>query len=293
MEKYYRFAGVELAIDIPRERMYEQERTLGAFRVDSVESPHRFTYRFCDRLEPPSGELEAVPPGVRIYRDGSRRIAYVGTVHNGWELAYIRTTHEGRDHQVQVLSASYPGPIGVKAVLNSLEIERLVTEAGGFVFHCAYIAVGDRAVLFTAPSGVGKSTQAELWRTLRGAEIVNGDRAVVRIDGNRVLACGIPFSGSSTYCRNRELEVAAIVYLGQAPVTSIRRLRGYAAFTRIWEGCSVHTWEPEQMKAVSALVAAAAGSVPVYHMPCTPDESAVEALEKMLTKGEDHEHQKQ
>ena len=87
--------------------------------------------------------------------------------------------------------------------------------------------------------------------------------------------------------------MAAIVYLGQAPVTSIRRLRGYAAFKRIWEGCSVHTWEPEQMKAVSALVAATAGYVPVYYMPCTPDESAVEALENMLTKGENHEYQKQ
>ena len=289
MEKHYRFAGIEITIDIPGEYMYENERNLASFRVDAVTDPHRFRYRLCDSLDSPTGPCIAIRPGLRVYRDGERRISYVGTVHESWEHACTRALHDGKDHQVQVQSAFYPERISAKAVLNSLELERLVTEGDGFLFHCAYVAVEDRAILFTAPSGVGKSTQAELWRTLRCAEIVNGDRAVLRFTGGRVLASGIPFSGSSSYCLNRELEVAAIVYLGQAPVTTIRRLKGYGAFARIWEGCSVHTWDPEQMARVSALAAKIAGAVPIYHLMCTPDESAVNILENAMRKGMPHE----
>lgn len=286
MEKHYRFAGIEITIDIPGEHMYENERNLAPFRVDAVTDPHRFRYRLCDSLDSPTGPCIANRPGLRVYRDGERRISYVGTVHESWEHACTRALHDGKDHQVQVQSAFYPERISAKAVLNSLELERLVTEGDGFLFHCAYVAVEDRAILFTAPSGVGKSTQAELWHSLRGAEIVNGDRAVLRSTGGRVLASGIPFSGSSSYCLNRELEVAAIVYLGQAPVTTIRRLKGYGAFSRIWEGCSVHTWDPEQMARVSALAAEIAGAVPIYHLMCTPDESAVNILEHAMRKGD-------
>ena len=282
MEKHYRFAGVSITVDIPREHMFEAEGNLAPFRVETGGDGHRFRYQLCDRLDEPEGTLTAALPGLLVYRDGGRRITYVGTVTSGWENAYMRAAHDGKDHHIQVVNRNDSCRLSPKVVLNSIEIERLVTEAEGFVLHCAFVAVGDRAVLFTAPSGVGKSTQAELWRRLRSAEIVNGDRAVVRCAGGRVLASGIPFSGSSSDCRNRELEVAAIVYLEQAPVTSIRRLKGYRAFRCIWEGCSVNTWEPGQMECVSALAARAAGAVPVYHMPCTPDGSAVLALENAM-----------
>lgn len=285
MQKHYCFAGVEITVDIPDDRMYAQDRSLEAFRVEAVRDPHVFTFDTVEVLEAPEGEWTATLPGLRVYRDGNRHITYVGAAEENWENSYLRVLHEGKSHQVQVRAAVYPGRIGVKAVLNSLEAERLVTQAHGFVFHCSYIAVGDRAILFTAPSGTGKSTQADLWHALRGAEIINGDRAVIRCPDHRVMACGIPFSGSSSYCGNRELEIAAIVYLGQAPVTSIRRLRGYTAFARIWEGCSVNTWETKEMARVSDLAARVAASVPVYYLPCTPDESAVKALENALREG--------
>ena len=82
------------------------------------------------------------------------------------------------------------------------------------------------------------------------------------------------------------LPLEAIVYLGQAPVTTIRRMRGYEAFSRIWEGVSVNTWDKTDMELVSHVVQRIAQQVPVFHMPCTPDESAVDVLEQELKKGE-------
>ena len=282
MEKYYAFAGVGVAVDLPEDRMYTDDRSLGAFAVDSLDQPHRFRFSLTDRLRKPEGELIANPPEFLVYQEGDWSVRYVGSVSRSWEGAYIRAAHRGREHDIQLLASKFPSKVGAKTVLNAIAAEHLIARAGGYVFHCSYIDVGGKAVLFTAPSGTGKSTQADLWARYRGTEIVNGDRAAVRLESGIACACGVPFSGSSVYCRNRDLPLAAIVYLAQAPETTIRRLRGYEAFRRVWEGVSVNTWDPEDLKLVSEAVTQTAVSVPVFYLACTPDESAVTALEQAL-----------
>lgn len=286
MEKYYSFAGIDVSVSIPEERMYTEERHLKPFRVASVSEPHRFRFSIVDSLDPPQGECLAAPGGFRVYREGDHAVRYIGSVKDSWEPAYARVAHCGKDHDVQLLSSQYPDRVGAKTVLSCMAVEHLVTEAGGVVFHSAYICHNNRAILFTAPSETGKSTQAELWRTLRGAEIINGDRSVLRWMDGKAYACGIPFAGSSEYCLDRTLPLAAVVYLGQAPVTSIRRLRGYEAFARLWEGCSINTWDAEDMRAASETVTHVAAAVPVFHLPCTPDGSAVTALENALKEAQ-------
>lgn len=282
MERHYRFAGVEMTICMPEEQFYTDEARLGPFAVETVTEPHVFRFAVREALDPPAGECIAAEPTFQLFSDGPRRIRYVGSVQHSLRGAYIRACHEGRRHDVQVLADKISERFGVKTVLNAIEAEHLIARAGGFVFHCSYIEWQGRAILFTAPSATGKSTQAELWHRLRSAEIINGDRAAVRVAGGEILAEGIPFAGSSDYCSNRSLPLAAVVYLGQAPVTSIRRMRGFEAFARVWEGCSVNTWDKEDVSMVSAAVEKLAASVPVYHLTCTPDESAVLALENVL-----------
>ena len=281
MERYYGFAGMEFAISMPEERFYTEERRLEAFALDAVTDPYRFRFDTVRALPDPQGEMIVCQPNFTIYALPEGHVRYIG----GKE-PYIRAEHTGRQHTVQVLESGYTQKIGTKTVLESMEVEHLVAQNRGFLFHCAYIDYGGKAILFTAPSETGKSTQAELWREYRGAEIINGDRAAVRLVDGQLLAEGIPFAGSSQYCKNRSLPIAAIVYLGQAPKTSIRKVRGYEAFSKIWEGISVNTWDKEDMELVSEVVQTVARQVPVFHLPCTPDESAVIALEDALRREE-------
>lgn len=282
MERHYRFAGVELTVSMPEERAYTDEIHLGPFAVDNVNDPHVFRFDVVNKLDAPEGICIVKEPAFCVYSDGKRRIRYIGSLGRSIDDAYIRVCQQGRTYDVQLLAKWFPNHIGAKTVLNSIEAEHLIARTGGFVFHCSYIEWNGKAILFTAPSETGKSTQADLWNRHRGAEIINGDRAAVRVVNGQILAEGIPFAGSSQYCKNRSLSVDAIVYLGQAPQTSIRRLRGYEAFARVWEGISVNVWDKTDMEMVSSAVQKVAMSVPIYHLPCTPDESAVIALERAL-----------
>lgn len=282
MKKYYRFAGCGIEVEIEDAMMYETEGCLQPFSADCVENAHRFHFRIVDALEPPGGECLVNQGGFRLYREDGWDVRYIGSVQTSWEPAYIRAAHRGREHRVQLKRSEYAGRVNVNSVLNSISAEHLIARAGGFVFHCAYIQRQGRAILFTAPSGTGKSTQAALWNSLRGTPIINGDRAAVRITEAGILAEGIPFSGSSVHCENRSLPLEAIVYLKQAPRTTIRQLRGYEAFARVWEGVSVNTWDKTDMELVSDAVERTAAGIPVYCLSCTPDESAVAALERVL-----------
>lgn len=279
MQKRYRFAGLEFQIEMPEDCAYKDEWNLAFFRTDAVQDPHRCWFEYVDELTVSSGNCCLKQPNFEQYLSPTGHVRYLGGVH-----PYIRAEHNEKEHFVQIKRNAYTSVIGVKTVLESLEIEHLIARNNGFIFHCSYIDHNGKAILFTAPSETGKSTQADLWHELRGAEIINGDRAAVRLAEGVLLAEGIPFAGSSQYCKNRSLPIEAIVYLGQAPTTSIRKVRGYEAFSKIWEGVSVNTWDKKDMELVSAVVQQVAERIPIYHLPCTPDESAVIALEEALRK---------
>lgn len=281
MVREYRFAGLEFRVEMEDSLMYRNEHRLAPFAVDTVTDPHHFRFEVVEQLPEPAGAMIANLPDLAVYALDGGHVRYIGSGSYA-----LRAEHRGKDHFVQVKKNAFTGTIGTKTVLECMEAEHLIARNQGFLFHCSYIDHDGKAILFTAPSETGKSTQAELWKNLRGAEVINGDRAAVRLVDGQLLAEGIPFSGSSQYCKNRSLPIAAIVYLGQAPQTSIRRMRGYEAFSKIWEGVSVNTWDKVDMELVSYVVQQAAQRIPVFHLPCTPDESAVIALEQALRKQE-------
>lgn len=285
MEKYYQFAGVELEVSIPEQWMYQEERRLEVFRADRLQNPHRFRFELVEALTPPGGRIIASFPDYRVYEEGGAHVRYIGSVAQGWEHAYMRAEHSGKAHRVQMKAVEKIRGFGVQSVLNALETEHLVLEAGGVILHASFVEVQGKGILFTAPSQTGKSTQAELWRRFRGAGIINGDRAVMRLVAGVPLAAGLPFAGSSEYCENRTVPLAAIVCLRQAPATEIHPLRGIAAFRRVWEGCCVNTWNQDDLNRAVDIVRELISRVPVFELACTPDETAVTALEQALEGG--------
>lgn len=278
MKKCYQFAGIGICVHIPDDRMYADDRHLTPFRVEQPEDPEIFHFELVPDLLPPQGDFVAANGSLRVYDDAY----YLGSVLEGWEQAYAQVLSHGKQHRVLLKEREFPRRIGTNTVLSVLRAEHLTATHGGFVFHSAMIQVGGKAILFTAPSGTGKSTQAALWEQHRSARIINGDRSAVRWVGEQAFACGIPFAGSSNICKNETLPLGAVVYLKQAPGNRLRRLQGAEAFRRVWEGCSVNIWDKADVAAVSETVRQVVCAVPVLELACTPDERAVACLEETL-----------
>lgn len=282
MKRFYQVCGVTISVCMDDSLWSAEERSMAPFRTEASVADHIYDFEMVDVLKEPEGCPVTWADNAMVYQNQDVQIRYIGASQREWNHAYIRVAHRGNYHSAHLLRSQYQDKIGIKAVMTAIGFEHLIARAGGYILHCSYVVHNGRAILFTAPSETGKSTQAELWKEFRGARIINGDRAAVRTVDGVPMAEGIPFAGSSQYCLNESWPLAAVVYLGQAKETTIHRLRGGQAFSRIWEGCTVNVWDQKDVELVTNSVMQTISSVPVYRLDCTPDESAVRALEAML-----------
>lgn len=277
-ERFYRLAGLRFRVHC--EAFAQEQGILSGFL--DVEGPPDVdcTITVVDQLSEPEGELCFQDPANRVFQSSDGVIRYKGAVAQSLDGAYIRILRKGNRTDVQLKRKAIPYGITGKVIVSCLEAIHHLTAAGGFLLHASWIRVGEKAVLFTGPSGVGKSTQAALWEQHRGAELINGDRAAVFPTADGVQVRGIPYCGSSGVMKNAIMPLAAVVCLSQAETTAITPLKGARAFQRLWQECCINIWNGEDIEAATQSVSDVVSRVPIFHLTCTPDLSAVLALEQ-------------
>lgn len=167
-----------------------------------------------------------------------------------------------------------------------LHLERPLIRRDCFVLHSSYIATEHGAILFTAPSGGGKTTQAQLWVDHKNARIINGDKTAVCLDAGCWFACGLPISGSSPYWLNENHPLRAIVILEKAPENRLYRV-DVRGFSRILSQTIMNTWDSDYCAMAMDLVSRACCEVPVYLYQCTKEPDAADVLYQTLFGKED------
>lgn len=172
-----------------------------------------------------------------------------------------------------------------KGVLSELLIAGFYSYASlrdALLMHASAVCVNDKAIVFTAASGVGKTTQAELWQKYRNATVINGDKVFLTKESEKIVAWGSPWNGSSPYAENIGAEVAAILVLEQAEENSIRKLQGMEMLEKLLPHVFFPTWDAKCERAVFGLLDELLERTDVYLLSCRPDEDAVALVEKTL-----------
>lgn len=164
--------------------------------------------------------------------------------------------------------------------LLALEHDCLCRDA--FLLHAAYVISDGQAILFSAPSGHGKSTQADLWAAQAGAKIVNGDRALVFRRDGRWFAGGFPVCGSSDFCLDEAAPLGAMVFLEKAPENQAITLTPPQTLRRFYSQVFVNRWNADDCGAVSNLLIALSENIPVFHYRCTKEADAVTHLRQRI-----------
>lgn len=299
MRKYIRLFGIKTEIDMPEEfKVFEDFR---AFEMDSTVDGEGRGCCYKVRVKPylyPQGHRIYELENVDIYENGEHTLRYFPRYDHlitkdiyGAVLRYktrgnVRNVSgENNITEMEVqFSEKMMELYGDRLVASQfMGLERILLLNSGFFLHASLIKYQEMGIAFTAPSGVGKSTQAKLWEGYRGAEIINGDRAGIRVftDG-RVMAYGSPVSGSSGIVKNREVYLNAIVVLRQAPENRIRKMTAIEAFRALYSETLMNTWDAWYMETMTDLLLDAVRCIPVYLLECRPDEEAVCILEQTL-----------
>lgn len=175
-------------------------------------------------------------------------------------------------------------PLTELELINCLALEKTMSEYGKFILHSSYIETPKGAVLFTAPSGTGKSTQAELWNQYRGTEIINGDRAGIWKDGNVWMAGGVPWCGTSGIMKNKIMPLRAIVILKQATKNVIQEIRFSYKVKYLLEQLTINPWNKKMLDSAQVFCMLLCQEIPIISLACRPDMEAVDILEQELER---------
>ncbi len=183
------------------------------------------------------------------------------------------------DEEIAAEGAGGSYPAGY---LETLAIYRKLCERaldfGRVLMHGSAFAFDGQGVLFTAPSGTGKSTHAAFWREVYGDRVqpVNDDKPLLTVTRRKVFVSGTPWDGKHHLSANITVPLRAIVLLGRGETDQITRLTATAAYPLLL-GQTYRPSDPDRLAATLALMDRAIPHLSFYRMSATlsPDAARV------------------
>lgn len=155
---------------------------------------------------------------------------------------------------------------------------------GGLQIHSSSIDYEGNGLIFSAPSGTGKSTHTRLWKELYGDSVsfVNDDRPAVRYIDGKAMLCGTPWSGTSNLFTNAKVPLKCIVMLERSNENKIYRLNKEKAISLLMPRCFMPYYDTEMMEEAMCVLERVIEDIPILHLQCRPDHEAVELVRKCM-----------
>ena len=209
--------------------------------------------------------------GLWVFDVFSKKPALYMRIETSWKIAdalYLESEFDSAEDPVHICGDML---LRALAVMNN-----------GFVMHASVVEYNGYAIMFAAPSGTGKTTQARLWQEHRNARILNGDRPVVRISDGIVHAYGTPWCGKEPLFEVAQAPVCALFLLEQALENTVTRLPLKTSLTKTMARVFLPLQDTELVSKGMTHVGEFIQKVPVYRLQCRPDVGAVEVVEACL-----------
>jgi hypothetical protein len=153
--------------------------------------------------------------------------------------------------------------------------------------HGAVVAVGNKAWLFTAPSGTGKTTHINLWlNNIPGSYVVNGDKPLIHI-GDECTVYGTPWAGKEGMNRNVGVKLCGIVILNRGLENQIKKV----PMTQILPVLIQQSYRPKEkteLEKTLSLLGRLGKKIPMYQLYCNMDPEAAFVAYNVLN-GAEHE----
>lgn len=170
--------------------------------------------------------------------------------------------------------------------ISLLALERQEALKGAFVLHCAYMVFGNNVILFSGPSGIGKSTHSSLWcREYPGeAHVLNGDKCLLTFEKGIFYANGWPVCGSSGICHNKKHAVSCIILLQQAMINQFVEKKNISNFKQILAQITVNYWNNNYINQTIDFIDSLLQQVKCGIYACNISSEAVVKLNNELKK---------
>lgn len=217
-----------------------------------------------------------------IYRTETGNFFRVFRERNKGIYAFNRCDFENRYIEVICLKRAAAYFRDLQAVFNYISWENILLHENKLMLHASYVETPLGGLAFSGPSGIGKSTQADLWVKHGNGRMLNGDKLILAKEQSW-NGYGSPYAGSSNCYINDFCAVRAIFFLDQGDCCSLRSLDITESFKRIYSGITLNRWDGAYVEKACDLAYQLAKDIPAYEFTCTPDKNAVDFLIEKLS----------
>ncbi len=179
--------------------------------------------------------------------------------------------------EIDACRQKYPlftNAMGEKAVLKK-KMDQLLVRYQAFSIHASALSYQGNAYMFTALSGVGKSTHTQRWCEAFGnkVQIINDDRPYIRIVGNQAYAFSHPQAGKHNRYNNISCPIKVIGKIVRDKENKVRRL-SKAEFYPFLVQQVFKTDKPQLTRRIIELVSSAMDQISLYEIHCNLDIDA-------------------
>ena len=173
-------------------------------------------------------------------------------------------------------------PIAENMILCNKFNRHLLNAFGGYI-HSSALMYDDKVYLFSADSGVGKSTHTKKWCRLfpDKAKVINDDKPSFRIKGGKCYVYGTPFAGGTDIQQNASGELGALVFVERSEENRLVKIDSKQALVLLMQQ-TPKKFTRVAVDRILTMYSKILTDYPVYKLYCADNDNAVEVAFQII-----------
>lgn len=154
--------------------------------------------------------------------------------------------------------------------------EAVFLQNNSFLIHGVALQYNSKGIIFSANSGIGKTTHTNFWAKKFNAEILNGDSPIIKIVDNKPIIYGSPWCGTSEISINKHILLNAIVLIKRGQKNTIQKLAKADGLKYILSQIYRPIWESNLLNNCLDYCDIMIKNINIYELECLPNEESAD-----------------
>ncbi len=155
---------------------------------------------------------------------------------------------------------------------------------GKYALHSASNYYQEKAWLYSASSGTGKTTHVKLWEKLYAVPVLNGDLNLLGMENDEVFVYGIPWCGTSGVYTTKKYPLGGIILLKRGTENRVCKLPQDERQLYTAQRMISPAWTEKQVDDSLLFAEKLSDRIPIRRLYCTQEPSAAAVMKEYIDK---------
>ena len=155
---------------------------------------------------------------------------------------------------------------------------------GKYALHSASNYYQEKAWLYSASSGTGKTTHVKLWEKLYAVPVLNGDLNLLGMEKAEVFVYGIPWCGTSGVYTTKKYPLGGIILLKRGTENRVCKLPQDERQLYTAQRMISPAWTEKQVDDSLLFAEKLSNRIPIRQLYCTQEPSAAAVMKEYIDK---------